>query len=359
MPRLLTLGCLLLPVTALFAADPPAVPSLYPTSQSGSLSQSLPSLVNGSLSTVPTVPPPVMVSQPGWGGLAYGSLGCPTAICPTVTCPTPACATRQPLLVPRVHRLPMPVATGCAARGSILDRLREWLCGGSGPAVTSGCVFAPPVVPLRDWGWKDDTSCGTAGAGGWPSRCDARGGRLLPLGRVFGHAADPCPTTACQPAVGPRPIHIPLASAADCPTTCGSSRPGLLRRLMAFLSQGWFDCEPSCVPTGLAVSGGGYDVPWATAPVAQGNPPSLRQPALGQPVGGLPAVSKQYPAVPAYSTPVVQQTGAVSGYHFAATGPKSVAVVPAGVPTRVPKAPAYPGTSILPVSASQPLTVQR
>ncbi len=291
MKRLLSLGLMVFPVAALAAADPVSV---YPTVPGGSLSQSLPSVVSGGGSTAPTVPPPAMVSRPTWGA------------------PQPGYFAPQPLFAPRIQHFATPCATGCGSRGSLLERLRAWLCGGAGPAHNPGLVFAPPVVPLREWFPHEGHITGAEGAAGWPSKCDGSRGRLFPMGGWH----ERCATDNCAPAaVGPRPIHIPLPSACDSAGGCGRSRPGLLRRLVAFFTPHWMNGE-NCEP--------------------------VPQNVYGVPVTGT------------YSTaagqPVVSGGGSAGGYHFATTPTVAAPTVRLSYsPTVAP----------VPTTAAQPFTVQR
>ena len=228
--RLLSLGLMVFPVAALAAADPVSV---YPAGPGGSLSQSLPSVVSGGVST----PPPVMVSRPTWGAPACA--------------PQPQHYAPRPLFAPRIQHAATPCAAGCGSRGSLLERLRAWLCGGAGPAANPGAMFAPPVAPLREWFPHQGHITGAEGAAGWPSKCDGSRGRLFPMGGW----RDRCATDNCAAAaVGPRPIQIPFPYAVDRTVSCGQARPGLLRRLMAFFTPHWMSGE-SCEPTPQAVYG--------------------------------------------------------------------------------------------------------
>lgn len=331
MPRLITLGWLLVPAAA-FASDLPVLPAV----PSGSLSQSLPSVVSGSLSTIPTVPPPVMVSQPAWGP--------PAATLPALNTPAWAAPVRTPqFTASRIQqRLHVPLATGCDARYSLLDRLRSWLGGGAGPAVTSGWVFAPPAVPLREWGWKDGPAAGAAGV---PS----------PGGRFFGGGL---------PVIGPRPIRLPLPSAADC--TAGRPRPDLLRRLLNFFSPGGGDCEPTLEYGGISSYGGipnapafgGYSTSISSVPMLSPGSHQAASPPYFQP----PSAADRAPAMPA-------QTGAPSGFHFAAPLSKTASSVAPAPPAPAVNAtpvlppisvlPPLPPSSVVPASATQPFTQKR
>ena len=294
MKRLLTLGLMVFPVAALAAADPVSV---YPPVPGGSLSQSLPSVVSGGGSTAPTVPPPALVSRPTWGAPACA--------------PQPRYFAPQPLFAPRIRHSVAPCATGCGSRGSLLERLRAWLCGGAGPANNPGLVFAPPVIPLRDWFPHEGHITGAEGAAGWPSKCDGSRGRLFPMGgwRERG-APDNCP-----PAAGPRPIQIPFPYAVDRTVSCGQARPGLLRRLLAFLTPHWMNGE-NCEP----------------AP----------QNVYGVPVAGTHST--------AAAQPVVSGGGSAGGYHFATT--PTVTSPPVRLSYAATVAP-------VPTTATQPFTVQR
>jgi len=283
------------PVAALAAAD--AV-SVYPTVPGGSLSQSLPSVVSGGGPTAPTVPPQAMVSRPTWGAPACA--------------PQPRYFAPQPLFAPRIRHFTAPCDAGCGSRGNLLERLRAWLCGGPGPANNPGAVFAPPVVPLREWLPHEGHIAGAEGAAGWPSKCDGSRGRLFPMGGW----RDRCATDGGAPAaVGPRPIQIPFPYAVDRTAGGGQSRPGLLRRLLAFFTPHWGNGE-NCEPAPQAV----YGVPVTGA----------RATAVGQ--------------------PVVSGGGLAGGYHFATTPTVASPVVRASqTPTVAP----------VPTTAAQPFTVQR
>ncbi len=301
MKRLLFLSLMVVPVAALSAGDPVSV---YPPVPGGSLSQSLPSVINGGLSTVPTVPP-VMVGQSSWGTPAFPP-SCP---------PQSRYVTPGPVLTPRVAT---PCDTGCGSRGNLLQRLRAWLCGGPGPAIHRGLVFAPPVAPLREW--TPTVGYVTAnGPAGWPSGCDSDGGRRFPMGRFGGHGV----SDARAPAAGPRPILIPLPSGYDCAAGCGRSRPGLLRRLLSSFIPGWFSEGWTSPPTLMTDS-------TVTAPQPIYGPVTTTEPMVGQPV------------------PV--STGLTGGYHFASTTtPTSPMVKMSNTPTAAP----------VPLTATQPFTRQR
>jgi hypothetical protein len=320
--RLLSLGLMVFPVAGLLAADPVSV---YPTVSGGSLSQSLPSVVSGGVSATPA--PPVMVSQPTWGGTA-----CPPA-CPPQT---PLRLVPRPHLAPRIPHFQTPCATGSAPRGNLLERLRAWLCGGPGPAANPGLVFAPPVAPLQAWVPNDGHIVGAQGVAGWPSKCDGNRRRLFPMGGGGGLCpTDGCPTTA----VGPRPILIPLPTACDNPANCGRTRPGLLRRIMAFFTPEWM-CDDGYAPMAQPAYGvpvtGGYPTPTWTGPT------STVQPAT-------PVRSVTQPGLTGAVQPTTVRTGVTGGYHFATTPTVgSPAVYTNPVPTTAP----------LP-TATQPFTQQR
>lgn len=289
MNRLLSLGFLVFPVAALSAADPVSV---YPTVPGGSLSQPLTSIVNGSAGTVPAQP--AMVSQPAWGTPSY---------CPPASCAPPTRLAPRPLITPRVRSYSAACETGYGSRGGLLARLWAWLCGGSGPAHNPGIVFAPPVAPPQAWtpGWGH--AVGGDSPAGWPSKCEANGGRCFPMGRLAGGAT--CQTDGSVPvAAGPRPIHIPLPSAYDSLAGTGSTRPGLLSRMVGMLtveptSRG-FDSAPSPlfgaappaqaqpVPGGTGVTGGYH---FATTESAV---PAVSRTAATQPVSSVPTATKAF-----------------------------------------------------------------
>jgi len=314
MNRLLTLGLLVSCADGVSAGEP--VPVLPPAS--GSLSRSLPSVVNGGLALAP---PPVMVSQPTWGTPA--PLAPSYQVYPSV----------QPVPIPQYQAYPTTsCATGCGSRGTLLGRLRTWLCGGPGPAYRMGFVFAPPVAAPQEWTPDYGHITGANGVAGWPGKCDGGRGRLLPSRPSAGGYA----TGQCASPVGPRPIAIPQFR------TGGIQRPNLIRRM-------W----DACVPGGGFSSGG-----CATGTCATGTCPT------GGCAAGTPLLGSLLPS----STPTPYfVSGPVSANPAPAPIPLAAASAAGGYPYAVTSAPASPLVKVntgptvppVPTTVTQPFTQQR
>lgn len=292
----------LLPVNTAPGPSQGTTPAAPPTS----LNQPLSAAVQTAASNLPQAPAPVMTSSPSWGSPAvYPGTTVPgpsgAAPCGTAPCAAPCgdSATTQPvrpylnLLAPR---------GGCDdARGSCLDKLKDWLCYRSspgGPPCTPVPYRAPTraYFPCRPTDGCISGGCGAGGpcAGGVGGNCAtgncgtgiAATGRLrsligggmpgggncgttpIPVSRL---SASDCSAPTCRPRV----LFIPL-NRAECPTTgCDSRpvRPRLFDRLL-----GLFNCGPRC---GTGCDGTTGDGVWCSPNDWKGQAVS---PPAGQPM---------------------------------------------------------------------------
>jgi len=232
----------------------------------------------------------------------------------------------QPMPIPQFQGYPTypttPCVTGGGSRGTLVDRLRAWLCGGPGPAFRMGFVFASPVAPLRAWTPTYGHITGAEGAAEWPGKCDEHRSRLYPSGQPLGHRI---------PVVAPRPVAIPL------PRAVGFTRPNLVRRML-----------DACVPGGVALGGGTTTSGCATGGCSGCTPlPGSLLPSSGPFVGG------SWPRPTPYSAPY----SAVVGSSLTAT--PAPAPIPLGAASMAGGYPYAVTTPSVPTTASQPFTQEK
>lgn len=246
------------PLVAL--AGPVSVHPPKPAAPPTSLNQPLSAAVQTAASNLPA-PAPVMTSNPSWGSPAVfpgtlvpasgGTASCgPTVPCATAPCGDPAtCQPVRPylnLLAPRA---------GCdTARGSCLDKLKDWISYRSSPGGLA-CSPVPYRAPMRAYFPcpATDGCAGGACAGGTSAgRCGpAIGGTncgtvTMPVSRL---SATDCPAPACRPRVQ----YVPLLNRSECPTVgCDARpvRPRLFDRLLGLFTPTWgANCnDNSCAP---------------------------------------------------------------------------------------------------------------
>lgn len=230
-------------------AGPPV--SVHPASptQPSSLNQPLSAAVQSAATTLP--PAPTMTSTPNWGTPAVYPGTTVSNCAPAAPCADASnCQPVRPyfnLLAPR--------GNGCdTARGSCLDKFKDWLCyrptAGGFP-----CTPTPYRAPLRAYFRCTEPGCG-AGAcatGGCANGhgAPAGGANCNTLNVPVNRLSAECDTGNCRPRVR----YLPLTARAEVPVVgCDARpcRPRLLDRVMGLFTPKWggtcggATCTPAC-----------------------------------------------------------------------------------------------------------------
>lgn len=269
-------------------AGPPV--SVHPASPTppSSLNQPLSAAVQSAAATLPP-PAPTMTGTPSWGTPAVypGTLvnNCPPAPCADAP-------TSQPVR-PYLNLL-APRGSGCdTARGTCLDKFKDWLCYRPTPGGFP-CAPTPYRAPLRAYFRCTEPGCGTGACatGGCanghaaPARGDWSNTMSVPVNRL---------SAGCEtPTARPRVRYVPLTARAEVPAVgCDAHpcRPRLLERVMGFFTPKWGGMcgDATCTPasdTTPAPPGWSTSLPPAPAVApAPASAPTLAPAPMPMPTG--------------------------------------------------------------------------